>query len=110
MDNKYINLNDPLISNVVLVINGKNIPLELPEFNEKLSENNVKCSSGINKKYNYSSEKKQEYYKNFKEKNLDKIKEKCICEECGGKFTYYNKSTHLKSKKHIWILMKTKPN
>ena len=38
--------------------------------------------------------------KEYREKNQDKIKEKLNC-ECGGKFTYSNKSMHLKSKKHL---------
>ncbi len=40
------------------------------------------------------------YYKKFIEKNKDKIHEKKICEVCSGKYTYYNKSRHMKSKKH----------
>lgn len=48
--------------------------------------------------YFYPSKK---YYKNFCLKNRDKIKEKIICPVCGGSFTYYNKSHHFKTKKHI---------
>jgi hypothetical protein len=40
------------------------------------------------------------YYKKFIEKNKDKIHEKITCEVCSGKYTYFNKSRHLKSKKH----------
>ena len=40
-----------------------------------------------------------EYYQNFKNKHKDDINKKCVCEICGGSFTYYNKSSHLKTKK-----------
>lgn len=43
------------------------------------------------------------YNKNFMEKNKEKITSKQICPICKGKYTYYNKSTHFKSKKHIMI-------
>ena len=42
----------------------------------------------------------QKYYKNFTEKNKDKIIEKHTCEACGGSYTYFNKTKHNKSKKH----------
>lgn len=54
----------------------------------------------------------QEYnrniYETFKKKNADKIKAKCICEICGGKYTYFNKSRHAKSKKHLLSVLKLK--
>jgi hypothetical protein len=34
-------------------------------------------------------------------KNIDKMRTSVACNICGGKFTYYNKSHHIKSKKHI---------
>lgn len=41
------------------------------------------------------------YYENFKNKNVDKIKEKSVCEICGGSYTYFNKSSHMKTKRHL---------
>jgi hypothetical protein len=43
-------------------------------------------------------------YKNFKESH--DINEKICCEICGGSYTYFNKSTHKKTKKHIMEINK----
>jgi hypothetical protein len=47
-----------------------------------------------------SSEKQREYYLNFKNNNSDKLKERMICPICNGKYHYYSKSLHIKTKKH----------
>jgi len=41
------------------------------------------------------------YNKNFAEKNKDKISQRKMCEVCYGNYTYYNKSRHNKTKRHI---------
>jgi len=46
----------------------------------------------------------KKYYQNFKEKNENKICEKLTCEVCGGKYSYFNKAHHNKSKKHCMAL------
>jgi hypothetical protein len=46
------------------------------------------------------------YNKNFYEKHKDKIHEKLTCECCGGSYSYYNKSKHVKSKKHLFHVEK----
>jgi hypothetical protein len=46
-----------------------------------------------------SSDKNQNY-KEYFEANKEKYQEKIICETCGGKYIRYNKSHHIKSKKH----------
>ena len=46
-------------------------------------------------------EKKEEYYRNFMEKNKEKLHTSITCDICYGSYTYYNKSTHLKSKRHM---------
>ena len=43
----------------------------------------------------------KEYSSKFYEKHKEEIKEKKICEICGGKYDYTNKSHHNKTKKHI---------
>ena len=58
--------------------------------------------------YKQYREQNKEYFKVYREQNKEKIKEqikkrnnqpfKC---ECGGNYTYVNKSTHFKSKKHL---------
>jgi len=40
------------------------------------------------------------YYQNFKLKHPDIIKNKIDCPLCAGKYTYYTKSSHNKSKLH----------
>lgn len=52
-----------------------------------------------------NKEARKEYHKDYREKNKEAIaekkNEKFTC-ECGGKYTYANKSQHLKSKKHYY--------
>ncbi len=52
-----------------------------------------------------SNQKKQsyktEYYRKFRDNNLEKITEKKVCDICGGKYDYYNLSRHNKCIKHI---------
>lgn len=62
------------------------------EYGKEYSQNNLEKIK----------EKGKKYYQN----NLDKLKEKITC-ECGGKYLYYHKSTHLKTKKHQNYLTKT---
>lgn len=69
-----------------------------------------------NEKYKSYSGKYKVYQAEWREKNKDKLteqrqankeetnkkhKEKFNCEICGGSYTYANKGTHLKTKKHI---------
>ena len=49
------------------------------------------------------------YHKKFMEKNADKVKEKIICPVCCGSYTYFNKSKHIKSDRHIKLLAKYGP-
>jgi hypothetical protein len=55
----------------------------------------------IKKKYDY-----KKYNKTFSETNSEKIKKKCICQVCMGSYTYFNKSKHNKSKRHLLFLNK----
>jgi len=47
-----------------------------------------------------NKERLKEYRKEYVEANKEREKEKFTC-ECGGKYTYKNKSQHFKSKKHL---------
>ena len=89
-------------------------------YQKQYHQDNKDHLNQIKKEYreknkDHLNQKKKEYrennrekikiqHKKFREKNLETIrekqKEKFNC-ECGGKFTFSNKSTHLKSKKHI---------
>jgi hypothetical protein len=42
-----------------------------------------------------------QYYREYVEKNKDKLREQHICELCGGKYNTANKANHNKTKKHI---------
>jgi hypothetical protein len=44
---------------------------------------------------------KNVYFKKFYEKHKD---DEHICEECGGKYKFYNKSHHKNTKKHIFAV------
>jgi hypothetical protein len=50
-----------------------------------------------------TSEKMREYYLGFKDKNKDKINQKVDCEICGGSFTYFNKSRHVKTSRCLKV-------
>lgn len=43
----------------------------------------------------------RETHEKFTAKNADKIKEKHICKVCYGMYTYFNKSSHKKTRRHI---------
>jgi hypothetical protein len=49
------------------------------------------------------------YNKSFAEKHPDRIHAKNVCEVCCGTFTYYNKSKHLKTRRHIAMVAKLTP-
>jgi len=48
-----------------------------------------------------NSKSRQQYHKEYIEKNADKLKEEYECEICGGKYQYMSKAHHIKTKKHI---------
>jgi hypothetical protein len=51
------------------------------------------------KTYFYDQNK---YNKTFYEKHKNDVNAKITCECCGGTYSYYNKTKHIKSKKHIF--------
>ena len=50
------------------------------------------------------------YYLNNKDKLLSQAKEKVICQECYCVYMKSNKTRHLASKKHKFIIMENKIN
>ena len=48
------------------------------------------------------------YLDKFQEVHADKLKEKNRCELCGGSYTYFNKSHHMKSRRHAYQLLLNK--
>lgn len=72
------------------------------ESEYKPSETEETESSGTDTKENKRRRKSQkDYYETFKKKFPDVLKRKYECEICGGKFSYFNKSSHNQTKKHI---------
>lgn len=51
-----------------------------------------------------SQQQTRKYHCNFKEKHKDKINEKVICPICYGSYSYFNKSSHCKTKRHLRAL------
>lgn len=45
----------------------------------------------------------KQYNKNFCEKHKGRIRTKTTCDVCCGTYTYFNKSKHLKTQKHLAI-------
>jgi hypothetical protein len=74
----------------------KNNPDKIKAMSKKYYTNNQDVLKEKNKKYREENlQKTLDYGKEWREKN----KEKILC-ECGGHFIKYNKSYHLKTKKH----------
>ncbi len=48
--------------------------------------------------------KNKEYLKKFVEKNKESIKDKIECPICYSTYSYFNKSKHCKTKRHIKLL------
>lgn len=57
---------------------------------------NVIINSEGKKKYD-----NKKYYQKFKEKHQNELKESITCDICGGSYKYFNKSIHIKTKKHL---------
>ena len=52
--------------------------------------------------------KHKQYNSTFYEKNHERIHETVSCSLCKGEYTYYNKSRHMKTKKHQFEELKIK--
>jgi hypothetical protein len=76
--------------------NKDKIKKKTKEYRE---ENKDKIKKKTKEYREENKDKIKDYITKYREENKDKINEKFNC-ECGGKYTYQNKSTHLKSKKH----------
>ena len=70
--------------------------------NQNLINNEtVKRGRGRPRKENINP---KEYYQTFKKKFPEIITKKYECEICGGSYTYFTKSSHLKTKKHLNVV------
>ncbi len=67
--------------------------------NQDLQEIQTIQENAIKKEFN-NIEYQKKYYQKNKDKLLVKLKEKSICELCGGSYSYVSKNRHLNSEKH----------
>lgn len=83
--------------------------LELDEVIKQMKElknfmkKNGKDDENIKKVKEFEKELKKHYYEEFKDKNTEKINKKICCEICGGNYTYFNKSRHLKTPRCLTV-------
>jgi hypothetical protein len=49
---------------------------------------------------NIDKKDRREYYKEYAEKNKDKLREDFICDVCGGKYKKANRTNHISTNKH----------
>ena len=100
IDKRYQTENREKISEKKKIYNDKK---ENQERTKKYREENKEKIKEVQKIYkDKHKEEAAEYAKKYREENQDKLKyrnEKFNC-ECGGKYVYSSKSTHLKSTKH----------
>jgi hypothetical protein len=53
-----------------------------------------------------SEKNRKQYFKDYFDKNKEKLNEEFICNICGGKYKFIHKSNHIKTKKHQNTLLK----
>lgn len=99
MDLKIYEINDDNIN----IINNNNIIID--DNNNNINDD-IEQMKNEEKKIN----KNNIYRKNFLNKNENKIKEKVMCDICLGTYTYFNKTSHNKTKKHKLFLQKINKN
>lgn len=49
---------------------------------------------------------RKQYFKDYFDKNKEKLNEEFVCDECGGKYKFVHKANHIKTKKHQNSLLK----
>ena len=72
-------------------------------IDEENKEENNEIKKGRGRPKNNIKKSSKENYMKFKENHEGILTQKIECSICSGSYTYYTKSTHLKSKKHIAI-------
>ena len=71
------------------------------DYDKEYRKNNIDKRKDYNREYQIKNiNKMRDYIKEYNIKNKDKITEIHDC-ECGGTYRQYNKSRHIKTKKHI---------
>ncbi len=58
--------------------------------------------------YPVSKDQRKIYNSTFSQKNKEMIYESIVCDVCCGRFTYFNKSRHNKTKRHELFVLRQK--
>ena len=105
---KILDLASSLESSLSKIIQIKDDEYELSSDTESSLNSSdieiIELGYPDNKVLNKYDSKK--YIQTFLNKNASKVKEKITCEICCGSYTYFNKSKHIRSKKHISLVEK----
>ena len=74
---------------------------------KRLGEYKRLGATGYAKEYSYekNNTRMKQHYKENKTNILERSKEKFTCDICGGSYDYSHKSTHMKSKKHLMVIV-----
>lgn len=107
----------PLQSDAEKILNLSNslsvfIQKEEKEDYETTSESSINSSDIEIIEFSYPNNKvlnkydSKKYIQTFLNKNASKVKEKITCDICCGSYTYFNKSKHIRSKKHLLLVEK----
>ena len=88
-----------LIGNLNTNIAGRTIKEYKEDNKDKILEQKKEYREDNKEKLKKYYEDNKEKFKKYREDNKDKIKEKFNC-ECGGCYTFSNKTIHFKTKKH----------
>ena len=74
---------------------------------KRLGEYKRLGATGYAKEYSYekNNTRMKQHYKENKTNILERSKEKFTCHQCGGCYDYSHKSSHLKSKKHLMVIV-----
>jgi len=79
---------------------------QVPKIEEKPKIDDYESSSDYETTDKEILKKSINNNKKFIENNKDKIKEKIECNICKGSYTYFNKSKHNKTKRHVKFINK----
>ena len=105
---------DEVLHNPLMILYAQHITQSshIPENNEYESDSSFSSSDIEIVEKNCPNDKvmnkydSKKYIQTFLLKNSDKIKEKITCNICCGSYTYFNKSKHIRSKKHLLLVEK----
>jgi hypothetical protein len=68
----------------------------MEDENKKNNSNSETLTTLTKKKYD-----QRQYNRTFMKKHHDMLSQKKTCIDCKGEYSYYNKSKHMKTKRHL---------